>query len=120
VKAVLIIYLTLVGMVSMMETYTPYKGFSPKEPGLLDTTIKDVQEEAQKYETLDPLDIGGLILAYVKAFLNITIRGVLFQFEIANAPVFVNELIRFFFGILSVIFWIDIVRSVLGLVWKVM
>ena len=105
--------------VSFTFTYISTFVALPMDAGIsLSDTASNVQstlqDQSQAYRGSDKGSIGLLQMAH--SYLSTIASMSLFSFEIGGAPAEINVFLRGLFGILSVLFWGDVVSFLKGLI----
>lgn len=111
-RFLIILYLLLTFSMTYVQTYADL----PQDAGVsMSDTAADVQQtlqgQSQAYQGADKSTIG--LVTMVHSYLSVVASMSTFSFEIGGAPVELNVFLRGIFGILSVLFWGSIARSLL-------
>lgn len=117
-KFYIVLYLSIVFIFSNVVPYTPY--MSPG--GVVYTDTSDVtgrlqaQAEEMGQSSGGFLDFANIIKSQISAFITTIIRMSTFQFELPDAPAEINSMVKNFFGILSILFIVSVLREVKNVV----
>jgi len=118
VKFYIVLYLTIAFIFSNTLPYTPYLS----KGGVVYTDTSGVTEKLQKQaEEMSGseggfLDFANIIKSQISAFIRTVIAMSTFSFEIPDAPAEINTFVKNFFGILSILFIVAVLREVKNVV----
>jgi len=117
-KFYIVLYLTIVFIFSNTIPYTPYLS----KGGVIYTDTSDVTQDLEKQAQEmsnsrgDFLDFANIVKSQISAFITTIIRMTMFRFEIPDAPPELNTMVKNFFGILSILFIVSVLREVKNVV----
>ena len=117
-KFYIILYLTIAFMFSQTIPWTPYMAEGGVQYTDVSSVEEEVQQQAQQIRQTDPTpsSFGSVIKSQVSSLIHTIIVMSTFSFEMPGAPQPVNDFVSGFFGILSVLFIVAVIREVMNLV----
>lgn len=117
-KFYIILYLTIAFMFSQATAWTPYM----TEGGVQYTDVSGVEQgirqQAAELQQIEPTptSFASVVKSQVSALIRTIIAMSTFSFTIPGAPAAVQGFISGFFGILSILFIVAVIREVKELV----
>jgi len=117
-RFVIILYLLIAFTFSFVEAYTPFKSAITYQGSDMSEIQSEVQAQAQKFSGNENVAKSFLtsIPSMVATLFKTMAKMTTFSFEVGGAPAEVNHFLRGFTGILSIIFWISVIKEVISLV----
>ena len=116
-RFVIILYLMIILTFSLISTYTPFQAVTLHGQTQIESAQNETLSQAKGVaSTTEKSRVLTAIPSITGNVISIMVKMTTFNFEIPGAPIEINYFLRGFFGILSVVFWISVIREVINLV----
>jgi len=117
VRFFIVLYLTIVFVVSTITANVPYLPAAGVNMTNIGNINESIERQAASFQgNIKPKEFTDVVKSQLSDFINTIVIMATFSFAINGAPVIVNVLLSGLFGILSILFFLALLREVKNLV----